>query len=153
MAERAARPRVLLVEDSFIVAESLRSICENAGMEVIGPALSMRSALELLDELTSLHAAIVDLDLNGEASLPVLDCLIARAVPILLTTGYDVRFFRAATACSPVARNRPRRRTSSRKCAHSSAQATVRPRHDAFHGMPRSGRWRSTLRRAAKTAL
>ena len=97
------RPRVLLVEDSFIVAEGLRALCENAGMDVIGPALSVRRALELLGELPSLNAAIVDLNLNGEASLPVLDCLIARAIPILLTTGYDVsvlpRRYRTLASC------------------------------------------------------
>lgn len=90
MAECIDHPRILLVEDNFIIAEGLRVIVENAGMEVMGPALSLPQALELIEELPSLEAAIVDLNLNGEASLPVLDVLMARAVPVLLMTGYDI---------------------------------------------------------------
>jgi DNA-binding response OmpR family regulator len=83
-------PRILLVEDNFIIAEGLRMVFENAGMDVVGPAHSLPQALELLKGCPALHAAIIDLNLNGEPSLPILDLLIASAVPVLLMTGHDV---------------------------------------------------------------
>ena len=72
----------MLVEDGLL----------DAGAMVVGPAASVEEALRLIDAAESdggLSAAVLDLNLDGEAVLPVADRLAALGVPFLFATGYD----------------------------------------------------------------
>jgi len=81
--------RVLVVEDDPLTALALRESLEGAGAEIAGVAGSVSDALALADRQPSV--AVLDINLGGEMSYPVAERLLADAVPVLLTTGYDVR--------------------------------------------------------------
>lgn len=80
--------RVLVVEDNFVLAESMRWALEGFGCEVIGPASTSERALELLEE-TGATAAILDIDLKGKSSAPVAEHLVSLGLPFLFLTGYE----------------------------------------------------------------
>lgn len=79
--------RVLIVEDEAIVAMALQEQLEDCGCRVIGPAPRISKALALL-ELETPDIAVLDLNLDGEPSIPVAEALTARSVPFIVVTGY-----------------------------------------------------------------
>jgi DNA-binding response OmpR family regulator len=57
----------------------------------VGPAASVGEALRLIETAAAdggLNAAVLDINLNGEAVKPVADRLAALGVPFLFATGY-----------------------------------------------------------------
>lgn len=80
--------RVLLVEDETLVAIMMREMLIDIGFSVVGPLNTCADALEAAKR-GGIDCAILDLNLNGEASYPVADELAARAVPFIFVTGYD----------------------------------------------------------------
>lgn len=81
--------RVLVVEDMHVIALEIEAVLAEAGCEVVGPAPTIESALELAQGET-LDAAILDVNLGGEAVYPVADALKARGVPFVFASGYDL---------------------------------------------------------------
>ncbi len=79
--------RVLVVEDSPVVAEACDGMLRDMGVEVVGPATNMAAALQLSTE-EELDAAIVDINIRGDKAFPVLRILHDRGVTFLLTSGY-----------------------------------------------------------------
>ena len=84
------RPRILIVEDDFLIAEWIRRILVDAGYEVIGMAGQTKSA----EELASTHnadLAIVSLkleaDVDGVRTATYLQS--RHAMKILITTGFN----------------------------------------------------------------
>ena len=68
--------RVFVVEDEALLAMELCDILEDLGHEVIGPTPSVSKALALLATVTQLpDVAIIDANLAGETSCPVMDRL------------------------------------------------------------------------------
>jgi CheY-like chemotaxis protein len=84
-----AIPRVLLVEDEHIVAAALSRGLRVCGAEVIGPAATVANALALIEATPAIDGALVDINLRGVQAYDVVDALIARRVPTVLTTGYE----------------------------------------------------------------
>ncbi|WP_254453568.1 response regulator [Siccirubricoccus sp. G192] len=83
--------RILVVEDEAIVAMLVEDGLLDAGAKVLGPASSVGEALQLIERAASdggLSAAVLDINLNGEAVAPVADRLAALGVPFLFATGY-----------------------------------------------------------------
>ena len=78
--------RILIVEDEIVVAMDLVSIIRDAGAEVVGPAMSVREALRLI-ESHEITAAVVDVNLGKEDSLPVARRLDAAGIPFVFHTG------------------------------------------------------------------
>ena len=78
--------RILIVEDEIVVAMDLISIIRDAGAEVVGPAMSVREALRLIAS-HEIIAAILDVNLGKEDSLPVAQCLEAAGIPFVFHTG------------------------------------------------------------------
>ena len=76
----------MIVEDEIVVAMDLVAIICDAGAEVVGPAMSVRSALRLI-ESHEITAAIVDVNLGKEDSLPVARRLAAAGIPFVFHTG------------------------------------------------------------------
>jgi CheY-like chemotaxis protein len=79
--------RVLVVEDSPVVAEAADDMLRDMGCVVVGPATTMAPALQMAGE-EQLDAAIVDVNIRGGKAFPVLRILHGRAIPFLLTSGY-----------------------------------------------------------------
>lgn len=84
------RPKrnVLIAEDEYLLADNLLMLLRSAGYGVVGPAFSVAEAMSLLESSHHLDAAVVDLELKGELSLPVIDALRARRLPVFLMTGH-----------------------------------------------------------------
>ena len=85
--EALAGRRVLVVEDSPVVAEAADDMLRDMGCLVVGPATTMAPALEMAGG-EPLDAAIVDLNIRGGKAFPVLRVLRDRSIPFLLTSGY-----------------------------------------------------------------
>jgi CheY-like chemotaxis protein len=85
-AELSGR-RILLVEDSPVVAPFTADILGDLGCEVVGPAPNMAAARELVDE-EAFDAAIMDVHIRGERVFPLCELLEERGIPFLLTSGY-----------------------------------------------------------------
>ncbi len=79
--------RVLVVEDPFPGAPPIDTTLKSLGCSVIGPAPRLDKALALIEDRPD--CAILDLNLDGENAYPLADALRQRAIPFLLTTGYD----------------------------------------------------------------
>lgn len=92
---KAARPslnglRVLLVEDSWIVAQSLKSMLELIGTTVFGPAVTLDDATALANS-AQFDVAIMDLDLQGEMADKLICALTWRGLPVVVVTGNEVQ--------------------------------------------------------------
>lgn len=92
MAEEQAQrqktdSRVLVVEDEALVAMLVEDALLDAGFSVIGPAATVAEALDLLGQ-DKPDAAVLDLNLAGETSVPVADALAQRGIPFVVATGY-----------------------------------------------------------------
>ena len=86
-ADTLANRRILVVEDSPVVAPFTADLLTDLGFEVIGPAPNMAAAPELLDG-EKYDAAILDIHIRGERVFPLCDLLAAGGVPFVLTSGY-----------------------------------------------------------------
>lgn len=93
--------RVLVVEDEALVAMLVEDMLADMGCEVMGPAGSVKQALDLLAREEP-QAAILDVNLGGEAIYPVADALMARGVPFVLATGYGEGGVQEAYRTAPV---------------------------------------------------
>src|SRR5918997_4411675 len=79
--------RILVVEDSPVVAEACEDMLRDMGCAVVGPATNRAAALQMASE-EPLDGAIVDINIRGGKAFPVLRILHGRDVPFLLTSGY-----------------------------------------------------------------
>ena len=86
-AAALAGRRVLVVEDSPVVAVAAEDMLRAMGCVVVGPATNMAAALQMAAE-EPLGAAIVDVNIRGGKAFPVLKILHGRGVPFLLASGY-----------------------------------------------------------------
>jgi two-component sensor histidine kinase/CheY-like chemotaxis protein len=78
--------KVLIVEDSLLLAMELEAGLEDSGVEVVGCAAELAEALSML-ELT-FDAAVLDADLNGQSVAPVAEVLRREGRPFVFATGY-----------------------------------------------------------------
>jgi DNA-binding LytR/AlgR family response regulator len=79
--------RILVVEDNFLIAETLRDLLIENGCEVVGPVGRLKAALALAaDEV--FDGAFLDINLAGEQCFPLADVLQERQVPFVFLTGY-----------------------------------------------------------------
>lgn len=87
MAENLAGRRILVVEDSPLIAEVLADMLTDLGCVVVGPTGSMAIALELARD-ERLDGAVIDVNIRGGKVFPAADTLAARDIPFLLASGY-----------------------------------------------------------------
>jgi DNA-binding NtrC family response regulator len=80
--------RVLVVEDEMLVAMAIEDIVAEAGGTVVGPVGTLVGALALIEQDVAIDAAIIDLNLDRQSSLPLADALAERGVPFIVCTGY-----------------------------------------------------------------
>jgi CheY-like chemotaxis protein len=83
--------RVLIVEDEALVAMLIEDGLSDAGAEIVGSVGTVSEALQIIERVAhsgGLDAAVLDLNLAGEAVTPVADQLAELGVPFLFATGY-----------------------------------------------------------------
>jgi len=80
--------KMLVVEDSAVVALSLEMALEEAGCLIVGTAADVEPALRLLEE-AEIDVVVLDLKLAGSSALPIADVLVARDLPFVFTTGHE----------------------------------------------------------------
>jgi CheY-like chemotaxis protein len=115
----------LVVDDSLIVSLHLERALNTLGAANVAVAGTLQQALAIVDT-RPVNLALLDINLNGEASYAVADRLAERAIPFVFVTGYGrdarlpARFADVPLLAKPVA-------------AHQLAEAIVqfmRPRGD-----------------------
>ena len=80
---------VLVVEDSWHVAQALQCLLENAGMDVAGPVATTADARRLVaGQLPEM--AVVDVNLGTEMSYGLIDQLLGQGVAVVVVSGYEV---------------------------------------------------------------
>ena len=87
-AQSGEAPRILVVENEFLLGMELEETLRWLGCEVVGPARTLMEAMRLAATERILHVAILDVNLGGEMVFPVADQLASRGVPIIFATGY-----------------------------------------------------------------
>ncbi len=112
-APAQGKPRVLLVEDEPLVAMMMADFLEQLQCVVVGPCGDPFEALALLKD-NDVDAAILDVNLGGEAVYPVADALSRLGVPFAFATGYggeliDSRFADVTRLEKPIGLDRLRR--------------------------------------------
>ncbi len=80
---------VLLIEDSWLIAQGYKSLLEISGMVVVGPVATVAGAERLLLE-QSPDMAIVDINLQGSMSYDLIDRMLDRRIPVVVISGNDV---------------------------------------------------------------
>ena len=94
-------PKILLVEDDFLIAYDVKAQLEDAGMEVVGPASSNEDA-DALIQPGAVHAAVLDMDLGGVTSFPTASRLKDLGIPFVFVTGNDQAELKGSLAGSAV---------------------------------------------------
>lgn len=91
-ADETVRPgaiaglKVLIVEDSLLLALELEAGLEDAGVEVVGCAAELGEALSMVEQ--DFDVAVLDADLNGQSVAPVAEILRSIGRPFVFATGY-----------------------------------------------------------------
>jgi len=79
--------RVLIVEDGWQVADSLKLLLDQLGMITVGPAATPEDARRLAIQ-SPLELAIVDVNLKGEMAYELMNWLHDRGTPVIVISGY-----------------------------------------------------------------
>ncbi len=79
--------RVLIVEDELMIRMLLEDMLSELGYAVAASATRLDQALDAVGS-TEFDIAILDVNLEGQASSPVADVLAARGLPFFFITGY-----------------------------------------------------------------
>ena len=81
--------RLLLVEDEALTGMMMRDMLTELGFDVIGPFGRVADAMAAV-RCEDFHAAVLDVNLDGEMVYSVADAVGARGVPFVFVTGYGV---------------------------------------------------------------
>jgi CheY-like chemotaxis protein len=80
---------ILIVEDDCVTALDLLETLSAAGALVIGPAVTIHDAVELVNSFPVPDVALLDVDIGGTAVFDVADDLASRKIPIVFATGFQ----------------------------------------------------------------
>lgn len=79
--------RVLVVEDSLLIADTIVDALAEEGCVVVGPVPRLADAVAVATD-ARLDGALLDVNLSGERCFPVAEALARRDVPFAFLTGY-----------------------------------------------------------------
>jgi DNA-binding response OmpR family regulator len=86
--EPYAGRRVLIVEDEYFLADDLRQILAELGMEILGPVPTLRDGLRVIETAAHIDCAVLDVNLRDESVFAISAALRDRNIPFLFVTGY-----------------------------------------------------------------
>jgi len=88
LPRKAARGRVLVVEDEALIAMMIEDLLADRGYRVAGPAASLRAAIACISS-GGLDFALLDVNLGaGATSFALADALRTAGIPFAFITGY-----------------------------------------------------------------
>jgi CheY-like chemotaxis protein len=93
--------RILVVEDDAATSLLLEEVLSNGGGIVLGPVASVAQALSLIEE-EAMDCAVLNHRLIDGTSHSIADTLIARGVPFVFASGFDMNGMGARYATIPV---------------------------------------------------
>jgi CheY-like chemotaxis protein len=85
-----ARPRVLVVEDEYLIRMLLEDMLDDLGYAVAAAVGSITEARDLATT-AEFSVAVLDVNLDGQEIYPIADILIERSLPFVFVTGYGER--------------------------------------------------------------
>ena len=83
----SATPRILVVEDNFLMAEVICDFVRSCGLQPVGPVGSVEGGVQLAQQ-EDLDAAVLDINLQGRMCFPICSALAKRHVPFMFLSGY-----------------------------------------------------------------
>lgn len=102
MSALRKKHRILVVEDEMLVAMSIEDALMEAGNEVIGPAATVETALDLLQDEKEVDAIVLDMNLNGRSGMPIADIASEQSIPFLVLSGYGTSAMEGLHSDAPV---------------------------------------------------
>jgi CheY-like chemotaxis protein len=81
-------PRVLIVEDQFLIAALLEQMVTGLGYSVAGVARTVAGALEGFLE-DNFDVVLLDINLDGQRNPETANFLLERGIPFAFVSGYD----------------------------------------------------------------
>lgn len=81
-------PNILLLEDDLLLAMDMEDHLLQTGHKIVGPFGRIADALDAIPR-NDLAGAIVDLNLHGELSVPVIEMLQEREVPVIICSSHS----------------------------------------------------------------
>lgn len=82
-----AAKRILIVEDEILVALHLEDVLVELGHRVVGPCSRIQIAIEMA-RTEDIDFAVLDINVAGAPSFPVVDILRQRRIPFVFASGY-----------------------------------------------------------------
>ena len=87
VAAPSPRPKLLVVEDSYLTAETVCDMVVRCGWDVAGSVGQVESGVRFLRD-HDIDGAVIDIDLQGSSSFPLCEQLRKRDIPFIFLTGY-----------------------------------------------------------------
>ncbi len=95
--------RFLVVEDEEIIAVDAADTLARLGAEIVGPVSTVRDAFDAIEGACGgLDAALLDINLRGQAIFPVAAFLKMKHIPFAFVTGYDKSVIPAFFRSTPI---------------------------------------------------
>lgn len=85
----AQRPRVLIVEDEFLLALFLEETLQDLGCDVVGVVSGAGPAQKAVTEQAP-DGVLLDVNLGGSTAFEIADLLKSRQIPFAFATGYSL---------------------------------------------------------------
>jgi len=88
--------RLLIVEDEYVIAETLAEALRDAGATIVGVVGWLNEATHFASaHAGEFNCAVVDINLHGALSYPLIDLLSAQGIHVVLLTGFGVEALEA----------------------------------------------------------
>ena len=90
MTNSSAMPRLLVVEDEYLIRMLLEDMLDDLGYGIAAAVGTLSEARQIAAD-GDFNAAILDVNLDGQEIYPVADILTKRGLPFVFVTGYGER--------------------------------------------------------------
>lgn len=87
MTDPTKAPRILVVEDEYLIRMLLEDMLADLGYEIVGAVGTIAEASDLAAK-AEFDLAILDVNVDGKEIYPVAEILSQRGVPFVFVSGY-----------------------------------------------------------------